>query len=116
MTDTATVRAGRERLRRVTGVIALLSGIALVVGWFSDWPYMPMLWLWFAFWMAFGHWFFCRSLWVTQRHVRMIDYLYLGAAAVSIDYRRTSRAIPYARAGAARLGRAVQSARAGLRR
>jgi hypothetical protein len=84
MTDAAAVPAGRVQLRKAAGVAALLSGIALVVGWFSDWPYMPMLWLWFAFWMAFGHWLFCRSLGVTQRHVRMIDYLYLGAAAVSI--------------------------------
>jgi hypothetical protein len=36
------------------------------------------------FCLGLGHWIFCRSLSVTQRDIRLIDYLYLGAGAVSI--------------------------------
>jgi hypothetical protein len=79
-----TIVVPREQLRRTSGWIAILTAVLVIVDWFLDWPYLIGLVLWFFFWLSFGHWNFCRDETFTQTDVRKIDYLYLGAAAISI--------------------------------
>jgi hypothetical protein len=84
MTDTSVVPAGRVLLGTWALVVTVVSALTLIVCWKVDAPYLLSLTLWFIFCLAFGHWVFCRSLSLTMRDVRLIDYLYLGAGAVSV--------------------------------
>lgn len=86
MTDTTAEPSPRRvSVRRSSALAAIVAGGLFAAGWwFWDWPYLLMLFLSFVFWLGIGHWWLCRNLWVTQWHVRLIDYHYLSAAAVSI--------------------------------
>jgi hypothetical protein len=74
----------RARLRQLAGWTAIVTGPLWILAWIMAWPFMIFLPLWFLFWLSAAHWDFARNEQLTQTHVRMIDYLYLSAAAGSI--------------------------------
>jgi hypothetical protein len=71
----------RPRLGVISGLVVLVSAIALGVCWLLSWPYLLLLVT--TCFLLLGVFHFAYAMWegVTQTYIRLIDYPYLGLGA-----------------------------------
>lgn len=80
--------ASLERRKKIGSICGLAAGalafiiVPTLVIWNASFGWLLLVW--FAIWLAIFHWQYAHAEKITVRHVKLMDYWYLGITAIGI--------------------------------